>query len=177
MEYQFQIGDKTYKLAVRQAEGDRFLAEMENEKVEFAFTPLSDNCFSIFVGEKSYTAYFASENHKKYIFVEGEQYEIGEISGKSRVSRGPGSHDKGGAEGDVFAPMPGKLLKIFVSQDEVVEAGQPLFIVESMKMENEVRSPIAGKVKKINYEVNALVSIGDPIIELEKNTEEGETSE
>jgi len=63
--------------------------------------------------------------------------------------------------------MPGRILKILVSESQQVNLNQPLFIVESMKMENEVVSPIAGRVKRINSQVDALISVGDTIIELE----------
>jgi len=66
----------------------------------------------------------------------------------------------------VKCPMPGKIIKILVAVDQVVEDGTPLLLVEAMKMENEIRSPTKGKVTKIfveagqNVEANAkLVSV------------------
>ncbi len=49
-------------------------------------------------------------------------------------------------EGDVVAPMPGKLLKFLAQVGDKVEAGQPVVVLEAMKMENQLPAPIAGKV-------------------------------
>jgi len=49
-------------------------------------------------------------------------------------------------EGDVIAPMPGKLLKFLVRVGDTVESGQPGCVLEAMKMENQLPAPIAGKV-------------------------------
>ncbi|GBF87474.1 hypothetical protein Rsub_00185 [Raphidocelis subcapitata] len=51
------------------------------------------------------------------------------------------------AGGAVATPMPGKLIKLLVEEGEAVSAGQPLLVLESMKMENTVASPRAGRVR------------------------------
>ncbi len=52
-----------------------------------------------------------------------------------------------GASGAVRTPMPGKLVKVLVAEGEVVAAGQPLLVLESMKMETTLPSPRAGVVR------------------------------
>jgi biotin carboxyl carrier protein len=49
----------------------------------------------------------------------------------------------------VVSPMPGKVVKVLVEVGQQVSDGQPVAIVEAMKMENELRSPTAGKVTRI----------------------------
>jgi biotin carboxyl carrier protein len=49
----------------------------------------------------------------------------------------------------VAAPMPGKIVKVFVKVGDEVKEGQGLVVVEAMKMENELKSPKAGKVKEV----------------------------
>jgi biotin carboxyl carrier protein len=49
----------------------------------------------------------------------------------------------------VLAPMPGKVVKLLVGVGDVVEAGQPVVVVEAMKMENELRAPSAGTVASV----------------------------
>ncbi|TYP94842.1 biotin carboxyl carrier protein [Fodinibius salinus] len=53
-------------------------------------------------------------------------------------------------EGELNAPMPGKILEVLVSEGDEVELGQPVAILEAMKMENELKAPIDGKVVSIN---------------------------
>ena len=47
----------------------------------------------------------------------------------------------------ILSPMPGKVSKFLVQPGTVVEAGQPVLVVEAMKMEHVVKSPSAGAVK------------------------------
>ena len=61
--------------------------------------------------------------------------------------------------GDVIAPLPGLILKILVNEGDSVSKGQPVAIMEAMKMENEIESPLSGTVGGI------LASEGDNILE------------
>jgi biotin carboxyl carrier protein len=49
----------------------------------------------------------------------------------------------------IVAPMPALVIKTSVAEGDEVEEGQPLAILEAMKMENEVRSPMKGKITKL----------------------------
>ncbi|MDR2697673.1 MAG: hypothetical protein LBB40_04270 [Holophagales bacterium] len=69
----------------------------------------------------------------------------------------------------IKAQMPGKLMKYFVREGEVVEEDQPLFILEAMKMENEYRAVKAGRITKIHAPEGANLEIHAPILTLEPN--------
>lgn len=51
---------------------------------------------------------------------------------------------------DIKAPMPGSILGISVSEGDEVNEGDPLLVLEAMKMENVIKSPGEGKVSKIH---------------------------
>ena len=59
------------------------------------------------------------------------------------------------------APMPGKVVRILVSQGTQIEAGTGVLVVEAMKMQNEVKSPKKGTVQKILVMEGAAVNAGD----------------
>ena len=69
----------------------------------------------------------------------------------------------GGAAGikKLLAPMPGKVVRVLVSEKSLVEAGQGLLVVEAMKMQNELKSPKNGIVRKILATEGAAVNAGD----------------
>ncbi|MGE9895560.1 acetyl-CoA carboxylase biotin carboxyl carrier protein [Anaerovoracaceae bacterium SGI.195] len=64
------------------------------------------------------------------------------------------------------APGPDK--PPFVKRGDVVEAGQPLCIIEAMKMMNEVSAPYRLKVVEINCENNTMVEFSEVLFEVEK---------
>lgn len=49
----------------------------------------------------------------------------------------------------ILSPMPGNILSVNVSAGQAVKAGQVLFILEAMKMENEIVAPRDGTLKQV----------------------------
>ncbi len=65
------------------------------------------------------------------------------------------------------APIPGKVVKVHVSVGDEVEAGQPLVVLEAMKMENELTAQQAGKVTVVHVEPGQIIDTGGLLVELE----------
>ena len=59
------------------------------------------------------------------------------------------------------SPMPGTILKVLVSQGQAVKAGDVLFILEAMKMENEITAEHDGAVKQILVSNGTVVNTDD----------------
>lgn len=74
----------------------------------------------------------------------------------------------GGGGGDDFtAQFPGKVRKILVADGHRVAAGDPLVLVEAMKMEFAVRAPSQGTVTRLLVQEGQTLSPGDRILEWE----------
>ena len=61
----------------------------------------------------------------------------------------------------VEAPMPGLVLRHEVEVGVAVESGQPVVVLEAMKMQNSLPSPVAGTVRALPFDIGAKVSRGD----------------
>ena len=61
----------------------------------------------------------------------------------------------------VEAPMPGLVLRHEVEVGATVESGQPIVVLEAMKMQNSLPSPVAGTVRALPFDIGAKVSRGD----------------
>jgi biotin carboxyl carrier protein len=72
----------------------------------------------------------------------------GEILAASHGGGGQGS--KAAIDSDLTAQFPGKVRKILVQEGTSVASGDPLILVEAMKMEFAVKAPVAGKVSKLH---------------------------
>ena len=68
---------------------------------------------------------------------------------------------------DIKAPMPGLVLKIFVSVGEEVKEGDRILILEAMKMENSIALQSDAKVKNILVKNGQVVDKGQVLVELE----------
>jgi len=65
------------------------------------------------------------------------------------------------------APIPGKVVKVHVGVGDEVGAGQPLVVLEAMKMENELTAQQAGKVIAVHVEPGQIIDAGGLLVELE----------
>ena len=66
----------------------------------------------------------------------------------------------------LVAPMPGLVVRISVEVGDQVQPGQPLVVMEAMKMENELRSTSAGVVRAVRVQPGAVVEKGAILVEL-----------
>lgn len=73
---------------------------------------------------------------------------------------------KVGKEGDVGAPLQGRLTRILVKEGDTVKKNQPLFVIEAMKMESIVAAPKAGAVSKVVLKEGTVVEQDDWVVEL-----------
>ncbi|MGB9729851.1 MAG: biotin/lipoyl-containing protein [Thermoprotei archaeon] len=64
----------------------------------------------------------------------------------------------------IMSPMPGRIIKILVKPGSQVKKGQPLLVIESMKMENIISSDRDGIIKEILIPLGSTVNKGSPLI-------------
>ena len=87
----------------------------------------------------------------------------GDKVSKPRLAAGGG----GGGDGTVSAPMQGTIVKVLVAQDDAVEPGQALLVLEAMKMENHINAERGGTVKEVRVAAGDTVGTGDVLIVIE----------
>jgi 3-methylcrotonyl-CoA carboxylase alpha subunit len=87
------------------------------------------------------------------LFAQGEAWPIG-IPVAGHAAHGSV------ADGQIVAPMPGRIVSVAVSQGEHVEKGQRLLVLEAMKMEQALLAPFDGTVEKLSAIPGAQVSEG-----------------
>ncbi|GAO05430.1 acetyl-CoA carboxylase biotin carboxyl carrier protein subunit [Anaeromyxobacter sp. PSR-1] len=104
---------------------------------------------SLLVDTRSYSAMLDERGAKVHVQVDGSVFPLELLDErKLRMRR---ASPRASVEGRraVTAPMPGRVVKVLVAPGDAVRAGQPLVVVEAMKMENEMRSPKDGKVVEV----------------------------
>lgn len=72
-----------------------------------------------------------------------------------------------GNEKVIRCPLPGKVIQVSVRKDQVLEPGDEICVLESMKMEQSVRMAQAGSVKSVKVKKEQSLKSGDPLIELQ----------
>ena len=69
-----------------------------------------------------------------------------------------------GAQGSIKAPMPGMVVDVLVEEGQMVNSGEPLLILESMKMQMQLRAPFSGQVSMIAVQNKAQVEKGTLLV-------------
>ena len=110
-----------------------------------------------------------SENQRRfYMTVDGIPEEIQldseDISHQAGRSR---SRDSVTREGHVTTSMPGNIVEVLVKEGDEVQAGDPVLIIEAMKMETEIKAIVSGKVKGVFITKGDRVVPGEVLIDIE----------
>ena len=91
-------------------------------------------------------------------------------SGNSKPATAPAQQtqskktSEGPVPGAIVAPMPGKIVTIMVKVGDTVTPGDPILILEAMKMQNEVDSPFTGTVKELRVKEGESVDSNDIMV-------------
>jgi acetyl-CoA/propionyl-CoA carboxylase biotin carboxyl carrier protein len=108
-------------------------------------------------------------NGRRYAVSVWVPEESGSTGGRVAASapRGRRSAGSGGAtpgSGEVIVPMQGTIVKVLVQTGDQVEAGQPVCVLEAMKMENNITADRSGTVKEVKVEAGQSVGSGDVVV-------------
>lgn len=99
-----------------------------------------------------------------WFHLDGETHSVELQSGRRKSSGGGGVSS--GAPGEIKAPMPGKILKVFVNAGDQVAVGQALIAMEAMKMEYTLEADQAGKVESLNASIGDQVALGELLVKI-----------
>jgi len=99
--------------------------------------------------------------------------------GSSALTEVPrfGDPEKLAPAGSLLAPMPGLVRRVLVEVGAAVTAGQPLLVLEAMKMEQTVAAPAAGVVAELRAKAGEQVAAGQVLAVVAANTVESSTAE
>jgi acetyl-CoA/propionyl-CoA carboxylase biotin carboxyl carrier protein len=82
----------------------------------------------------------------------------------ARPTSGAGTAGGGSGSGDVTVPMQGTIVKVLVEVGQEIEVGQPVVILEAMKMENQITAERSGTVTDIKVAAGDTVGSGDVVV-------------
>jgi biotin carboxyl carrier protein len=161
---------KTYYVLVNGKEltvrlGADGAVSLDGEEQAHKVERVSSTEFSVMIGTRQVRVIASAD-------VEGFDVIAGDFRGRVSVESERGrllrryarSTGESGARLEVHAPMPAMVVKLEVNVGDEVRAGQPLIVLEAMKMENEILASGAGRVKAIYASVGKAVEKGELLL-------------
>lgn len=143
-----KINGAEYNAVLSRVDNKSYLLIVDNKVFEITYNRIEKDKFGLLIGSSYYELYVRTK-------LEEAASEI--LKKKSSTHK----HDV------VKAPMPGLILKINKQKGDSVKIGDPLFLLEAMKMENEIRSPITGTIKELMIKEGTSVEKDEIILTFE----------
>jgi acetyl/propionyl-CoA carboxylase alpha subunit len=106
--------------------------------------------YSLIVNGESFEGYVYPDDEGWQVLLLGQFYQVlVEDEREKRLRTAPQGFVQSGLEFVLKSPMPGLVISVPGRAGQLVEKGQILILLESMKMQNELRAPYAGKVARL----------------------------
>ena len=126
-----------------------------------------DSIHSIIMNNKSYGVQITSLGNSNYEIIHiGDYFQVNVIDELKKMRMARTKSTVVGRQ-VITAQMPGVILKVYVKPGDTVITGDPLCVLEAMKMENEIRSPIDGTVREVYIKDNDKMALGDKLFVVE----------
>ncbi len=126
---------------------------LNGELFDWDIKAISHNQFHILYRNQSYTAEVVKADHASKAFTLKINGKLLQVQAKDRFDQlleQMGMSNNGAVQvKEIKAPMPGLILAILVADGQEVKKGDPVMILEAMKMENIIKSPADGVVKTV----------------------------
>ena len=120
--------------------------------------------WSLLIDGASYLATVRDEEGAFVVEVSDETYGIRVEEATRRAVRTRGAAVGGAGEQVVKAPMPGQVTHVAVRPGDIVAAGDPLLVIEAMKMQNEFKARAGGTVTDVRVSAGQAVNPGDILL-------------
>ncbi|MCX2738478.1 biotin/lipoyl-containing protein [Pontibacter anaerobius] len=141
---------------------------LNNAPFDWDISPIGPNTFHIIKGTRSFTAEVVSADYQEKAFTFKINGATQTVSVKDRfdllLDKLGMSNANAHKVNDVKAPMPGLILEVKVQPGQEVKKGDPIMILEAMKMENILKSPGDGVVKEVKVQVKQNVEKNQVLI-------------
>jgi biotin carboxyl carrier protein len=149
--------------------GKQFFIDAENADSEFDIQVLNERNLHIIHQNKSYNATLISFNREEkrlIVRINGNDYDVQLKSKTDLLLEKLGMSSATSKKVNYLkAPMPGLIVNIIANEGASISKGEPLIILEAMKMENVIKAPADVVVKSIKVQPKQAVEKGEILME------------
>ena len=164
MKYYTRVDNTEYEVEIN---GESILLNGEPVNVDLMRSGAAE-LYSVLFGGRSYEMLVNSDRFNYTINVRGVQFQVQvEDERARRMNRARRLPTLPDGELAITAPIPGLVVRVLVAEGDAIEEGQPVVLLEAMKMENELRAMRGGVVKSVLVSAGQRVDQNAPLIVLE----------
>ena len=157
-------GEKKVNVTVR----DNKIYKINNRRTPIDVEPLDNGEFVIKCAENSHIGEVVDlKQNEVTVMINGNTYHFTidtELASKRKEKLS--KSDKKKVE-KTKAPLPGEIVAVLMSEGQEVHKGEPVMILEAMKMQNEIVSPVSGKIKSVHVKAEESVMKDQLLFEID----------
>jgi 3-methylcrotonyl-CoA carboxylase alpha subunit len=159
--FDLAAGDTHHEVLLSRHHRGGMTLTVEGQAMAFAVQSSDAETHELFLGTDRMRVKTYAQGERVAVFAESGSAVLTEVDVIAHAGDGP-------AEGGrLTAPMPGKLIAFLAKAGDTVTKGQPLAVMEAMKMEHTISSPRDGKVAELLFAVGDQVGDGAELLKLE----------
>lgn len=151
MRRRYLINGQTHDVVVTRGVNGGFSILRAGRRLDARAEALPDGRQRLMIGAQEHTVWIAAS--EKSVFVHSNA--SGAIEIETVDAAGGAGQARAGASDTLVAPMPGTVIAVQVAEGDMVSVGQPLMVIESMKLETTLLAPREARVKAVHFGVGA----------------------
>lgn len=168
MPLEIKIKDRKAKVEVLTQEGNLYHVLIDGREYHLDVLQVESSVYSILHQGNSINLEMIEDsdpNHYK-VNTRNDQFKVEIIDPSTRYNLAS-RHNIKSTDQVIIAPMPGRIVRILVSEGNLINEGDTVLVVSAMKMESEFKAPISGTVRKIHVAEGDTVDGGVTLLEID----------
>jgi biotin carboxyl carrier protein len=156
MKVSFWSDNQEYILNLKEKSGGCVTASLNGKEYPVYFSVINEDEILLNIGGKIYNTLIDSNSSAYLVYLNGKSYRW-EKKSASKILK---EHKPKLSRKDINTSMPGRVIRILLKEGETVKEGQPVLILEAMKMQNEIKSPQSGRLIRVRPKEGDSVEAG-----------------
>ena len=161
MTYEVTVGERVMVVSVERANGGYDLT-VDGEPHHVQAERIGPALHLVFEG-RSFDAGLVRRDEGWDVDLRGNPHSVTVVDPRRKALR----MATGTGAGLLKSSMPGRVIKVLVAEGDEVTKGQPVLVLEAMKMENELKAPCDGTVRALHVADGESVESGAKLLEVE----------
>ena len=163
MKFEAYLDNQSLPVEINQS-GPRVELQIQGEYYKADIFDVSPGRYSIIWGGKVFDVHVdALRNGEFHVSLRDRRIAL-ELVDPRKLKSLRQRHADSSGEVSISSPMPGKVVRLLVTEGQSVEPGQGVVVVEAMKMQNELKAPRSGTVKSLNAHEGKTVNAGEELM-------------
>ena len=163
MNFLFWLGQKEVKVSLEAAEDNRFRVCLGDTAYDVFAEFIGQEEILFNIDGRIFNVIVHSNSLSHSVFVNGRLFRIEKRSALNILREEKGRQKRK----DVRTTMPGRVVQVLADPGDEVQEGQPVLVLEAMKMQNEIKAPQAGQLTRVCFRAGDYVEVGSILFTVE----------